>query len=81
MLQRTSDKGEAMMVATDTELPSKFVELDDTFVSLGQDDDFYKNCTKRSVIAPVRCWTRCVISLGARPSPPTSSRRLRSETQ
>lgn len=42
MLQRTSDKGEAMMVATDTELPSKFVELDDTFVSLGQDDDFYK---------------------------------------
>lgn len=42
VLQRTSGEGKPMTVATDTVLPSAFAELSDVFVSLGQDDDFYK---------------------------------------
>lgn len=42
VLQRTSEEGKPMTVATDTALPSTFSKLDDAFVSLGQDDDFYK---------------------------------------
>ncbi len=42
VLQRTSDEGAPTVVAADTVLPSVFPELDDSYVSLGQEDNFYK---------------------------------------
>lgn len=42
ILQRTSAEGEALKVAKTTHLPTSFSELGDEFVSLGQEDDYYK---------------------------------------
>jgi ABC-type cobalamin/Fe3+-siderophores transport system ATPase subunit len=43
VLQRTSAQGQTMSVATTTKLPASFHELDGSFVSLGQSDEYYKN--------------------------------------
>jgi ABC-type uncharacterized transport system ATPase component len=43
VLQRTSAQNRPMAVATATKLPPSFHELDGSFVSLGQSDNFYKN--------------------------------------
>ncbi|MGC4397530.1 AAA family ATPase [Hydrogenophaga sp. T2] len=42
VLQRVSAPGEAIGLAKSTVLPESFQALDDSFVSLGQDDDYYK---------------------------------------
>lgn len=42
LLQRTSADDKPMTVAKRTELPRSFSELEGSFVSLGQDDDYYK---------------------------------------
>lgn len=42
ILQRTSGDGDPVEVAKTTRLPEAFSALEDTFVSLGQDDEYYK---------------------------------------
>lgn len=42
ILQRTSKADEPIAVASLTRLPPSFPELGDEFISLGQDDDYYK---------------------------------------
>ncbi len=46
VLQRTSAQNRPITVVTTTKLPASSHELDDSFVSLGQSDDFYKNLHK-----------------------------------
>jgi ABC-type cobalamin/Fe3+-siderophores transport system ATPase subunit len=43
ILQRTSVDGEPIQLAKTTQLPEAFPELGENFVSLGQEDDYYKN--------------------------------------
>ncbi|MEA9585969.1 AAA family ATPase [Xanthomonas sp. WHRI 10064A] len=46
VLQRTSADGEAFEVAETTKLPTSFSTIDERFVSLGQDDEYYKGLHK-----------------------------------
>lgn len=41
ILQRVSGAGKPVELASTTKLPKQFAELDDTFISLGQEDDYY----------------------------------------
>jgi hypothetical protein len=50
ILHRTSSDGEPIEVAETTQLPAEFAELREEFVSLGQDDDYYK--TLHSLLGP-----------------------------
>jgi len=43
ILQRTSDEGEPFSVASKTKVPASFDELGEEFISLGQEEDYYKN--------------------------------------
>lgn len=43
ILQRTSADSEPIQLAETTQLPDAFPELSEEFVSLGQEDDYYKN--------------------------------------
>ena len=46
ILQRTSADGEPIEIAMATQLPKEFFELDEHFLSLGQEDDYYKTLYK-----------------------------------
>ncbi|UUZ67919.1 hypothetical protein LP416_26565 [Polaromonas sp. P2-4] len=43
ILQRTGDDEEPIAVASRTKLPASFDELGKGFISLGQEEDYYKN--------------------------------------
>lgn len=43
ILQRTSSEGAPIEVASHTVLPHTFVRLDDNFISLGVEEDYYRN--------------------------------------